>query len=1284
MNKELDIRLNNSQNNISPAISCNLENGYLIEASAGTGKTWTLTGILLRLLVEKKYPPEKIIATTFTRLAAAEMQERLQKRLNNFCKYLIWMQSKKEKYPNWFSLGVDENISIDDVLNEIKDIASKEEIEEYDDAINLHLIKFLLTDSQNHILELTIRRISLLLSTLDKLFIGTIDSLAQKWLKEFSSEISYNTETKIIDDYSDIIHSLIHDELRKSRYTLSQESPELYQIIDKSIFSDTSSIVKLIKLSLDFYTANIDKVEKVNDFYFKWINDFIQDFLNQDLSVFNPYYDTNYCTETCGFKKGIISNNFYLLESIIQKIYDYKIGFIKFITKEEKNLIEKLDEIDSDKLFKKGYEKSRDEFHKLPILYLKKLNKLLKDIKSVRDKYKIYLYSEIAKTVKVEMKNYLEKKNQSTFTFQMVRLNEALEDNKELTRYIRFLYPVALIDESQDISDLQFNLIKLIYLQDLKEQRDKEKKRTKPGFLLLVGDPKQAIYRFRGGDVANYNQAKYYGKNPNQLNHLPILDSSLTLNVNHRSNSEMIKALNNWFYDNQKTNNENHARLGDDIFYQEILAKKDLKILSWQNHLTNKTIPDYLTDKTINILFYDNDDVNVFSSVAKHINSILNMDGFIDVDGIKRRIVPNDIAILSRNHDNLIKIKHHLQEWNIHSVLPKSINIFSTQAAKDLHKLLLAVMDNSNKNKISLLLTSSFFNLDLNEANNTILSNDFYYNKFVTYLKKAKYNFNRFGIASLLNYCLLNNPLSGNLNNQENTLWKQIAKYNERYIADLWQLIELMSNKQALRNVHELHFMSWFEKMLKSKNEEEAYKQLPLPSEVGINLMTIHRSKGLEFPIVYIFGLDDSIINNKQLFYTYIHKEDYTIQRCISANERYIEKNRHEDIDELRRLSYVALTRASEQTFIIANQNIKKNKMDGCPLYSWLESNQQEQLNIPSRLTSQIGQIHLNKCQDFISEIYQNKKTNQEKITYHHWKNIFTKDIFSGTVNTSASALINQLKISDDENEVIEYIKKNKNIENTNIAYKPNDIRLNFEKGKYVGTFLHKLLQEINIHNKDDISNKISQYIKKQNIAKEYDKDYQENHQQLIEWLIQIYHTPMKSSNISIYDVDERKCIKEMSFLLGINDNFSIQKLNCILNNSGKNIFINDENSDFIYKYLKGEIDLVYEYQGKFYIVDYKSNFVSEYLSDYHHKNLSYIMNTQGYWLQACIYQLALHKLLKLRIKDYQGNEKKYLGAIEFVFLRGVDKEFHDSGRINWDVPIDLIYQLDGLFVSKK
>lgn len=64
----------------TPATACTLSGAYLIEASAGTGKTWTLSGIILRLLVEKKYAPERIIATTFTRAAAAEMQERIQRR----------------------------------------------------------------------------------------------------------------------------------------------------------------------------------------------------------------------------------------------------------------------------------------------------------------------------------------------------------------------------------------------------------------------------------------------------------------------------------------------------------------------------------------------------------------------------------------------------------------------------------------------------------------------------------------------------------------------------------------------------------------------------------------------------------------------------------------------------------------------------------------------------------------------------------------------------------------------------------------------------------------------------------------------------------------------------------------------------------------------------------------------------------------------------------------------------------------------------------------------------
>ena len=109
-------------------------------------------------------------------------------------------------------------------------------------------------------------------------------------------------------------------------------------------------------------------------------------------------------------------------------------------------------------------------------------------------------------------------------------------------------------------------------------------------------------------------------------------------------------------------------------------------------------------------------------------------------------------------------------------------------------------------------------------------------------------------------------------------------------------------------------------------------------------------------------------------------------------------------------------------------------------------------------------------------------------------------------------------------------------------------------------------------------------------------------------------------------------------------------------------------------------MDLLYEHQGRFYVVDYKSNFVSNNLSHYRSWQLDSVMNKAGYWLQACVYQIALHRFLKLRIKDYVGREKQYLGAVEFIFLRGVDRRDATLGHINWQVPLPLIYALDELF----
>ncbi|MFZ3075381.1 MAG: UvrD-helicase domain-containing protein, partial [Psychrobacter glacincola] len=212
---------------VIPAVDVDLTGKHLIEASAGTGKTWTLTGIMLRLLIEARRAPEQIIATTFTRAAAAEMRQRIHDRLVDFYQLLQWVNNlsadisnKDSLYPNILQVtpetgkdnkaGTDKSAQTDaDEHNQdlaydkkgaaIKRTQAKKARENWlvdqakyarlngimEDPINMHLIGYLLDHVYSYPMTEAIRRTALVLTTLDKLFVGTLDSLAQKWLTEY-------------------------------------------------------------------------------------------------------------------------------------------------------------------------------------------------------------------------------------------------------------------------------------------------------------------------------------------------------------------------------------------------------------------------------------------------------------------------------------------------------------------------------------------------------------------------------------------------------------------------------------------------------------------------------------------------------------------------------------------------------------------------------------------------------------------------------------------------------------------------------------------------------------------------------------------------------------------------------------------------------------------------------------------------------------------------------------------------------------------------------------------
>ena len=189
-------------------------------------------------------------------------------------------------------------------------------------------------------------------------------------------------------------------------------------------------------------------------------------------------------------------------------------------------------------------------------------------------------------------------------------------------------------------------------------------------------------------------------------------------------------------------------------------------------------------------------------------------------------------------------------------------------------------------------------------------------------------------------------------------------------------------------------------------------------------------------------------------------------------------------------------------------------------------------------------------------------------------------------------------------------------------------------------------------------------------------------------WVADVLAAPLLASGQPLQAIAPKNRIAELGFNMGLSEDFTPESINRIFaqylpDEPEKHIELTPQYANHIYRYLRGEIDLVYEYAGKYYVVDYKSNYLGNSLSNYNNESLSAAMNKAGYWLQAAIYQVALHRFLRLRLKDYVGNETQYLGAVEYVFLRGIDSQgAQNYGRIQWQIPFELVKALDEMFGS--
>ena len=500
---------------------------------------------------------------------------------------------------------------------------------------------------------------------------------------------------------------------------------------------------------------------------------------------------------------------------------------------------------------------------------------------------------------------------------------------------------------------------------------------------------------------------------------------------------------------------------------------------------------------------------------------------------------------------------------------------------------------------------------------------------------------------------------------------------------------------------------------------------------------------------------EDQFIGNQRRF--------SPLQGSATVEDYYTDIETKEGFDELRRLGYVAFTRASEQLYIVLRDPSNKTGFELKPVFYWFDS-PDAKFELPDRLKGTIGMLRGHNINEFYNSHYTKTVTSAdtkltiepttEAIEYVSFAEVMKTSYFYGWAKTSFTALARQLDESTQAMAVVDEriddaididmadaamslepypnssLDSNTSLEKIDeISLKSEeDIRFTFIKGANAGTFLHEIFEKIDFTNKSQWSGVIDRAVSSYQLPLVYSSAEHQSrraqgnreessvsfnadaidttkHEALIAWIEEVLGTPLLASNQPLYALDANQRFAELEFNMGLSERFKAEDISQLFqqylpDETDKHVNLVPQNRTHLYRYLRGEIDLVYEYAGKYYVVDYKSNFLGNSLSDYNENTLKKAMSKAGYWLQAAIYQVALHRFLSMRIADYVGNESRYLGAVEYVFLRGVyspdaqatatvsqeaikTSEAPYNGRyglVTWDIPIDFIKGLDALF----
>ena len=1201
----------------TPALEIPLEGRALIEASAGTGKTWTLTGIILRLLIEGGYPPREIIATTFTRKAAAEMQQRVHKRLHALRENLKAIAARYLAEETVLNDDDGLAIRLDDIIGGSGG-----------DLINRHLILNAVAKHGLDGLIAIFSRVESLQARLDELFIGTIDSLCQRWLAEFALETG-NDERLQINENSPALEETIHDTLRRLLHENHQHDPETFaQMLADGAYHDSDAYLAAAREATSHRHAAIDSGDASADYDRDRHQALMRQLRGLDAAVIA---DWQAMIDAPEFAAAVAKNAAWYkqrdaLPQLLQQLH------------------QELPFNDRTEALASGFGKPRISSKQTALtaaFTAHPFTLLIRDLLAARDARQNHLdhhkrqtIASLLETVRQTYPQALEARGETTFSEKTARINEALahpQHGTNLAHYLTRRYPVMLVDESQDLNDEQAALLERTYLRE-----DGERKH---GFLLLVGDPKQAIYGFRGGDVANYNRLKTRFRP----------DEQHRLDTNRRSSPNLIAALNEHYLQ------DDNARLGADITYHEaqaanpaqtILAADGSPIarpMQWTHSGTNQ----------------DSETDTIAALVAR----------LTDGTGI----APRDIQILMRSNSSLETLQNKLHAQHIDSERSHDRSVFTGVVARTFADLLAALEQPEHRDRQNRLLSGLYYgysqqDLDrlaaIEQGEIPARADELTLAELREALTQAHDAWQSWGLLAALN------PL---LTHEKHNIWQTLAACpapdNLRHLLDLRHIQTILAEHAPKQRPAQ--FGAWWRAQLAAPPDADWAKAPPLPGQNAVHLLTIHKAKGLEAPVVILATGSNHKGGGANPVPTWRYRDGDTIR--ISLAKPANTPIDQQENEEQRRLLYVGLTRA-KNLLLVAHRECKPDKANPTPTEKLYLTYAQNPGRCPhagetsaEALAARPYRAHpsheppANPPPQQSGE-GQGRGCENPRSTAPVWRTRF-----QGWQRSSFSALLRDA-LEPTSPDLADYAIAVP--QNAPDAPPDADIRYTFPRGTAPGSALHAVLERIRPDNRRDWRRYLEHDNRQWQLGLEPAQlDACEN------WLEAIQYCELPQSRISLGASKQGAHRSEYGFTLGSDARVAldIPAINAHFAAHGHPLHLSDKHRHI--RYLRGEIDHLYQHDGRYYILDYKTNHLGNSPADYTPENIRAAMGDHHYWLQAALYQVALHRLLQTRLADY--DPARHLGGIEYLYLRGIDPAHPANGKYGWNYPPEFIAGLD-------